>query len=83
MVTLLQEDTVWTRSLASGFCFPLCEMEMAAKEVKGRDGGRSWQAETYGKLSTSICQGKLLQAETDSFSDTFVFLVGLSVQKIV
>lgn len=51
MGTVLQKGTVWTLSLASGFCFPVCEMEMAAKEVKGRDGGRSWCAEAHAHLS--------------------------------
>jgi len=63
-------------------------METAAKGVEGRDGsrhrGRSWCAETYSlSWQASICQGKPVQVEVGSFSNTFVFLAGLPVGKVV
>lgn len=79
---------VRTSSLASRTCFPIRKVETAAKAAKGRDGLRQRQKLEYRKshllfAGTLVVASICLLVEACSFSDGFVFLVGLPVQKIV
>lgn len=73
---------VWTSSLASRSCFPICKAETAAQAAEGRDGLRV-QKVTPPPAGTLVVASICLVVEASSFSDGFVFLVGLPVQKVV
>lgn len=78
---------VWTSSLASRSCFPIRKVETAAQAAEGRDGlreaGAGVQKVTPPPAGTLVVASICLVVEASSFSDGFVFLVGLPVQKVV